>query len=563
MGYYLRGERDKMLSIGVRNTSIAFGQESKIVTTKNGLNFQQLKQVQDTIDNVIREIGGVSGAVPNNEIKIAKALEKMKQLRRETQEAWGACPSALKQKIDKLDKLETTLKSCSEAFNNISDAIDKEPEGLILPESCKKDTDKKIITDSSEIISAYNQLLLSKTKIGEILPKGAQSEIFNASAIKEIKAVTTTLKQDNWDFAKFNELDSKVYSKIKDTLLIGNHKKTVEAQLELIEQKLQELKDNKGVFIKEVGVKVYSPETTGKIMALETAKLRRTTLKQTFIMPGVSENLDKADVMLQPISAGAPIAFKIDRSFIPKKTDINQLLNLNKNYQPVLNKLFPDGLPVFIVPGYINDQFGSIEGGMSIPGSSKEGVWLNSYDTEERYTNSSMKEKTTARLREVPNLNPSVLKGNKDRARALAHEIGHAISYRLMELDQAKIADKAPSSGLLLTNNDIDFMTAWEGLRTGAKYNNSEKDKHDSRYMSDDNKAMLYKFVDYETVAEDIRIALTGKELPASSKMTGIFDHTEEGNKQIAKSINFLRKVLLEDISPADALIQSMQAEQK
>lgn len=549
-----------MISVALRNTNIAFGQESKIVKTKNGLNFQQLTQVQDAINNVIREIGGVSGAVPNNEIRIAKALEKINQLRRETEEAWGACPSALKQKIDKLDKLESTLKACSEAFNNVSEAIDKEPEGLILPDSCKEGADKGIITDSSEITSAYNQLLISKPNIGAILQKGAKSEIFNSSAIKEMKAITATLSEENWDFAKFNEMDSKVYSKIKDTLLIGSHKKTVETQLELIEQKLQELKDTKGVFVKEVGVKVYSPETTGKIMALETAKLRRTSLKDTFIMPGVNENLDKPDVMLQPISIGAPVAFKIDRSFVPNKEEINQLLNLNKNYQPILNKLFPDGLPVFIVPGYTDDKFGNLEGGMSLPGSANEGVWLNSYDIEERYNLTSLKEKQAGRYRDVENLNPSVLKGNKDRARALAHEIAHAISFKLMETDEAKKSDNVPlKSSLLLINNDVDLMTAWQGLRAGAKYNDLDKHKKQTENMKEDNKSMLYKFVDYETIAEDIRIAITGNVLPASSKMTGIFDHTEEGNKQIAKSINFLKKVLLEDVSPADALIQDMQ----
>lgn len=551
-----------MLSIGVRNNNIAFGQDSKIVKSKNGLNFQQLKQVQDTIDNVIREIGGVSGATSNNEIKIAKALAKMQQLRRETQEAWGACPSALKQKLDKLDNLETTLKGCSEAFKSVSEAIDNEPEGLILPDNCKEGKDKGIITDSSEITSSYNQLLLSKSKIEDILQKGSNAAIFTNAATKNIEAVSETLKKDNWDFTKFNALDSNLYFQIKDTLLIGNHKKTIETQLETINKKLQQLKTNKGKFIKAVGVKVYSPEVTGRIMALETAKIRRESLKQTFIIPGVNDNLDKADVMLQPISAGQPIPFKIDRSFVPKKAEINQLLNLNKNYQPVLSKLFPEGLPLYIVPGYMDDQFGEIEGGMSIPGSADEGVWLNSYNNDERYNFSSMKEKTTARLRGVQNLNPSVLKGNKDRARALAHEIGHAISYKMMEMDEAQKANNDTSgSSLLLLNNDIDFMTAWEGLRAGAKYNNSEKDQRDTRYMTDDNKAMLYKFVDYETIAEDIRIAITGKELPASSKMTGIFDHTEEGGKQITKSINFLKKVLLEDVSPSEALVESMQIE--
>ena len=542
---------------GLLGNRVSFGnKENEIVKPKNRLNTEALIQVHERLGQIVKELGGISTS-GDFKANILKTEERIKQLRKETEDAWGTCPSALKQKLEALEKIENEVKALEQQFQVTNEKIDNEPDGLILPDSVK-DKKEGLITDSLDVMSAYNRLPKSTSDALAALKGQLKPKQTSGISITELKEALEDLDNDKWDFEKLNAKDSQAYSKMQGCLLIGKLKEIVNEQIKTIDTKLADLKENKGVFVPTVGVKIYSPETTGKILALETARLRRSTLSDTIAVPGVHEYLDKPDVFLQPLPDSAPIPFKIDKSFVPNNQEIKEILTLNQSYKPVLDKMFPEGLPVYIVPGYINDKYGDIEGGMSIPGHPETGVWLNSYNNEERYMYTSMMEKNMGRMRGLTRINPSVIDGNKDRARALAHEIGHAISYKMMKDEALNNSEKSSSGILLDTNLSLDFMTAWKGLRNGVEYNNHEADHHETRLMANQDKEMLLKFVDYETIAEDIRIAITAKDIPASSKMTGIFDQQEKGKVQQEKVTKFIQECLLEGKPTSEALINNM-----
>ena len=54
--------------------------------------------------------------------------------------------------------------------------------------------------------------------------------------------------------------------------------------------------------------------------------------------------------------------------------------------------------------------------------------------------------------------------------------------------------------------------------------------------------------------------AIIGESLPASSAMTGIFDHTKEGKSEMDKSIGYLKKCLLENKTPIEAIMDNIKS---
>lgn len=540
---------------------ISFGKQPDISVVHNRQSFEQVAEIQKQLDRIIKEIGGVGNTTSFDE-KVLKAKIKIGQLRQETVEAWRSCPSALKPKLEKLDTFKRELETLSEAFKELNEKIDNEPEGLIIPGQENGKPKGGLITDPEEVMSGYNRLPKDTNSVLQTLNGKIKTKAASSSSLAKLKQVTTELNKDNFDFEKLNALDAEAYQGLKDSLLIGSQKKEVEAQLQLIDKKLTELKEKKGKFIPQVGVKVYSPETTGKILALETAKLRRTTLNAKILLPGVDENLDKPDVVLNPIEGQAPAAYKIDRSFVPTTPEINEMLSLNKNYQPILERMYPKGVNVFIVPGYSNHDGGELEGGF-VALDRKEGanVWLNSYDVDSRIAYTKMKEGATATLRGLNKIQNSVLSGNKDRARVLAHELGHAVCYKQMEIDekQNENSNKASSIIVDLSSGGIDFVSGWKGLRTGAKLNDLRFHPSQVRSLPLDDLKAVRDHNDFEMIAEDIRMAITGDKLPASSKMTGYFDQTEEGKKQLESVMNYLRQFLIEQKSATEAMFGNIK----
>jgi len=537
-----------LINVGnVSNKQVSFIKNNDISISRDPQNFKNIKVLQDRLNQIVKEIGGIEKAssIPES---VLRSQFKIEKLRKETIEAWSNQPTALKAKLERLDQLNQELTMINQLLKQVSADIKKEPSGLIIPDK------EKLITDSLEIISIYNSLPNDKQKSQNIIKNKTLAPAKTLS-IKEIKAPIQEINKDNWNYSKLNAEDSNVYAKLKDFLLIGEVKDVLKEQTQAIDTKLAELKEKKGKFIPEVGVKLYSPNDTGRILALETAKLRRSNLSSTIISPG-DENLVSPDILAQPSPAGT-LFFKIDKRFIPSKVEMQEILRLNKPYKPVLNKLFPEGLNVYMVPGYTNDKYGDIEGGLSIPGHPESGIWLNSYNIQDRYSYTSALENNLANIREVKGFHPSVLQGNADRARALAHEIGHAITYKTLN-DEAELnKDNKNDTIVMLSSAEIDLISGWKGLRLGTKLNNI--DKSDTRFLSKADKQNLYLFADYEMLAEDIRMALTEKDIPASSAMSGIYDQTKEGEAKKAKVTDYLRKCLLENKTPVEAIADKIK----
>ena len=308
--------------------------------------------------------------------------------------------------------------------------------------------------------------------------------------------------------------------------------------------------------IPDVGIKIYDHGTTGRIMALDTAILRRKDLTDTIPMPIPPEKLSSPDLLAQSKFSGLPVFIKIDESFKPEDSEINEILELNKPYKPVLNRLFPEGINVYMIPGYQDEKNGDLEGGRYISGPSGNGIWLNSYNVEDLYLFKVLPEACIAKSRGIKDFRPSVLKGNKDRARVLAHEIGHAISCKL--IDEYKVPEEKPTDSLILAPTEaISFLDGWRSLRTQSKLNlnGNEITYIKNKAISDSDKANIHMEVDLETVAEDIRLAITGSTIPSSSKMTGMFDQTEEGKKELNNATKYIRECLLENKPPQEAIL--------
>jgi hypothetical protein len=532
-----------------------FGESTKPPISVNRKNdAENIISLSKRLNAIIAEIGGLE---LNSDIqnKPEIALIKIERLKEETKKAWLKGP-ALDQKLKRLSTLKNELLMINESIKQANDELDQKQTDnkLILPGENKE----KLIV-GSDARYAYN--ILTRQPVGNKNQRIQDTkQVFgDAITLDELHNSIKELKKDDWSFEKLNSDDSKIYTKLNKQLIVGSVKEILENQIKILDEKLAQIQDTKGVLVPQVGIKLYTPQVTGQILALETAKLRRLSVQYPNELPLIEQQLSKPDVLAQPISSDLPVFFKIDKHFIPKKVEIQEILKLNEPYKPVLNKLFPDGLKVFLVPGYTNDKTGEIEGGMSITGHPDKGVWLTSYNIEERFDHVSKWEKrvcaakealnkaTTGKSDEIENFKPSVLSGNKDRARALAHEIGHVISNKTEE-------NTINSADLL----NISLMDGWKFLRTDAKFNDVSFE-YDAKGMTDNNKKNLRDFLNYEMIAEDIRQTFTSDEVPASSRMTGIFDQTKEGKEELSKVKKYIKTCLIDGKSASETIFKMVQ----
>jgi len=542
---------DKKLSFGKSEQYLDSDIEQSpknIVVPQSQKSYKKLLNLEEKLNQIINDIGGIdnkSGIL--NDIEISQA--KIKRLSDETKQSWGSCLKVLQSKISELNNLSKNLQLIEEEYKQISDSSLAEKPEIILPNNSMDN----FITDSLEIMAIYN--MMPENFVRQMSRKNQDLLPVDVLTAKELKNSLSELDKENWNYIKLNQIDSKVYSKLKDSLIIGDIKKVVSEQISDIDVKLDDLKNNGFFYSKDTNLKVYSPDVTGKILALETAKLRRTVLSQSIAIPELYHNLDKPDILIQQTPVSKPLVFKIDTLYTPKKYEINEILSLNKPFKPVLDKLFPDGLNLYIVPGYLKEKYGNLNGGESIPGHPDTGIWLNSYNYDKKNLYMSNLEKAIAVLRGVQNFTPSVMNGKVDRARALAHELGHVISYKIINNDNSRINQ----SDTFCLSLQISFLDGWRGLRIGAKskLNGDELNARQNRFMSDSDKKNLNLFVDYEMMAEDIRLAINGDNIPASSKMSGVFDQSKDGKAQYEASLDYIKKCLIEDKRPTDVLFYS------
>ena len=119
---------------------LSFGdQKPPLVLTNNANNTKELYALTERINSVIKEIGGIN-LYSDNTGNIQIALAKIEMLRLDTQRAWGNCPSALEQKLNRLDLLKNELYGISDLLGETNQNIDshQQNKGLILP---KKELD--------------------------------------------------------------------------------------------------------------------------------------------------------------------------------------------------------------------------------------------------------------------------------------------------------------------------------------------------------------------------------------------------------------------------------------
>lgn len=512
-----------------------------LIVPKNQNNYNDLLGIENELNSIITQVGGnKSGGGISNDIAFTKA--KIKELEISTKDAWSNCPNVLKEKLAALNSLNDKLTALDIQYGDLNETMENDKGGIILPEK------KKLVTNPLEITAAYNKLLVNKPAQTQNIYKSAKD--FSADGIEKS---LQTLDKNNWDYKKFNAQDAKLYQSMKDTVLIGDAKTAAKEQITTIDEKLKDLNENGFELYPNTNLKVYSAKTTGKILALESAKLRREALTKPIINAEVDQNLTKPDIMIQPTSVGKNLIFKINEQFTPTDFEVNETIENNKAYKPVIEKLFPDGLPLHIVPGYLNEKFGDMSGGETMPNDPDAGVWLNSYDYNKKYDYMSTLERTIAASRGLNDFTPSVSRGKEDRSRALAHEIGHVLSYKIMQNENNN--QNSANSGLLLSA-DIPFQSGWEGIRMEAKQhlNGNEMSSRQLKHLESDEVDNIRNFVNYEMLAEDIRLAVNGEKIPASSRMSGIYDQSEEGKEQYQKALNYVRNCLVEGKSPAEEL---------
>lgn len=522
-----------------------FEKNEKVSVSRDPANYKNLLKLHNNLSDIINEIGGIderAGFLADLE----KTKARIAKLELETKQAWSNAPKILEERIGKLKKLSDNLKVLEEQYSQVDENIVSEKSGIILPQSPKE----KLLTDSMEAMSIYNRVALNTASAKKVIDENHTQTIGEVLTPDVLKKGLSELEKKNWSYEKLNKADSSIYYRFRNSVLLGKTKVLVEEQLKSIDIKLNELKNTGFAICEKTGLKVYDPETTGKILALETAKLRRSSLSQSVVIPKLDENLGKADILIQPTPVGEPLIIQMDKTHSPKPYEMKEILEQNSPFKPVLDKLFPKGLNLFVVPGYTAGKSGDLNGGMSIPGFPDEGIWLNSYNYEKKAEYLAPVERTIANIREVFNFNPSVLRGKDDRARALAHEIGHAICYSKMNSETPM---EAKNSKLLLLAPELSFFDGWKALRIESKKSLNNKDLHplEIRYLSEADKHNLNKTIDFEMIAEDIRTALTGNNLPASSKMTGIFDQSKEGEKTFIRVMQYIQEVLLNGKKPA------------
>jgi hypothetical protein len=516
-----------------------------IISSANG-NLKIMQNRKSLLDGIITRIGGINlkttGVTCDDAMIVQAEIEQLKETVKKKQ---VMIPKVQEKRLKELDKLSRQAKKIQLAEENDRKKHNDPMPGLLIPSF-------KVILPTSSDIAA-----LSVFNIGKIKKDSSISDDdFQPMNITlhELKESLNSINEIDWDYEEFNRKDASLFPKIKHGFIDSDFNKEKTEQIKIIDKKLIELK-KQGEFLPKNGLRVFYPETTGKIMALETAKLRRTFADTLICAPELEKVLGHSQIMVQPVeNFSTPLFFKIDKSFLPSKQDLKEIFKLNEPYKPILNDLFPDGLNVFVTPGYTTDSLDHLSGGISIPSSPESGVWLNSYNIKERFSSVSNLEKFIAKVRDIVNFTPSVLKGNADRARALAHEFGHVISYKKI------LNEKNNSVNNSITSLSLDFLSGWKNYRDQAKLHLTDKlSKKHIKNMDEQNKQNYNQIVEFEMLAEDIRIAITGDTIPASSKMTGIYDCTAEGLKNLQKTVSYIQQVLLKHKTPLEIFIDDFK----
>ena len=521
-------------------SSKKINQEKKVVSQKNNNDKKDLLDLYNELINVTQQIGGVSKSFGiESDIEFSKA--KIQQLKDETKKAWSNAPKILEEKLNSLDLINARLDSIKARYDKIRpDDINKKQE-IFFPEK------PQILTNQSELNAMYVKLQSAQnTSNNSRLKSLSNSALPLAALSKSLRLLDT----DDWDFKEFNKQDSMVFSKLKNNIIFKHDKEKIKKQIEDIDTRLINLRDNGYNHQDSTNLNIFYPNETGKLLALETAKLRRESLLQDIVLDDSDQYLDNPNILLMPTSTGIKLPFLIDEKNTLNEYKINEVTNANNKY--ILKELFPRGLNTYFIPGYPAQKGGYLNGGECLPSDPDAGVFINSYDYNEKYEYLSLLEKTLAASRGLKSFIPSVLSGEEDVKRALAHEIGHVVSYKFNKIEQSKTEQND------LLNTKISFMTGWQSLRMESKrhLNTNDLNPRETKYLTPESKANITQSIEFEMLAEDIRLALN-QNTQTSSKMTGIYDQSEEGHKHYSKILNFIRAVLQDKIDPTDAFIDA------
>lgn len=528
----------------------SFGNSSKPIICRNQQNYSNLESLKKDLNDVISQIGGIE-IRSNLENDILIAQEKIRMLKADTRKGYANAPKLMQQRLSQLDNLNKKLQQIQRASNSVLNQIENEPKSLILPEKAS-DKSGNLVLNSLEALAAYNSMAGKKNSLSNNV-----ANVTEQVSVNEIRNSLDLASKENWDWKKFNKHDALMYSNLRSQLLFGEEKEIISNQINEIDNKILELRQNKSLFSEKTGLNVYSPDSTGRLMSLEAAKMRRENLLTSIINPMIDEKLTQPNIIAQSVKGQPAQFFVIDNRNVPNENEIEQILELNSSYKPVINNLFENGLDFYVVPGHADKDFGDVEGGLCLAENPDAGVWLESYDIEKRFMHMAVKEKALAGLEEIEDFKPSALNDNTDRARALAHELGHVVSFKLMQNDE--LNDNS-SQGLILnaSSGDVGFMQGWQLLRAGYKLNEDRIIRNERRYMDDESISNLTSAVEYEMLAEDIRQAVTGDVIQASSKMTGIFDQGEKGKSQFDSVQDYIKACLFDGKKPSEAVFNNM-----
>ena len=482
---------------------------------------------QDALSNVITQIGGLDDEKTGDLAEsVLKAKAKIARLKVTTKQAWSTSPESLREKMTRLAGLERTL----EEVQRVSDRSFMhagDEQSIYLPK--RPLASGNVLGDTLQILAHYNALPTDTKNTIRIV---SNPHSYSDNVDKMNLAISDL--EGNWSFQKFNRKDCRFYETLTQEPLSLEEKHILSAQIITIDKKIDELKKNKAVNVPELHARLYKPEVMGQILALETAKFRRSVLIDPLKNEIKHEYLKNPQFFVQ--TGETPLLIKIDNQFWPTDTEIAEMIELNKAYKPILERLFPQPININLLPGHEETVDGFVGKGFNFARNPEQGVWISSCDFAPLAAehNSSYRYKATEYG--IENYLPSAIESSTDRSRVLAHELGHIVAFRQIQLD----SDQASPGKLITDINEMKFFEIWKGLRVESKAFAGK-----GKIFTPLHNMLSPLGIAYEMVAEDIRIAVTGDKVSASSRISGIFDQTAEGRPHFEKTIAFLQDFLI------------------
>lgn len=533
-----------MINTTINPKTLSFKQNPRIIQVAG--EDVKLEKIHNRLNEVVHDLGGIEAEKkeyqrlnPGKNIGIIEtvylAKSRSDKLETEIKQHYGARPDMLQHKLGEIAKVKKVLEKLETAakleFKQVESPTLIDPSapkgfhgnslGILLPDGIEKE---------SQLIKADVGTLHAYTGIYD--------------TVVEMKNALSPLEKPDWDFETFNKKDAKLYSSLKDQILTSDMTDILRAQLGDIKSKIAEIKDSPTMHDPSLNVDVFSAEDTGRLLALETAKLRRENLTNsiqlvsdlsilsnggTDDLSAVKDNLKKPDLLARSLPDGDIAYYTMSKDYAPTNDEIFEALSLNQAFQPILDEKVKDGVDVFFVPGMKAGIENRLAEGIVDMSGKKPEIWLNSYNPMEKYTAYASDASVQHLSRENEDFKPAVLTGNDERARNLANKLGQVVAEKIIAETEKQVG-----SSLILQAGDFDFLSGWKTYREGTDT--------------------------LDTLAEDIRIAFTEKMIPASSSETGTYDQSELGENAYKEAIEYTRGCLKEHKSPSAFLMDHFKS---